>query len=74
MSPALTFYPTAFNASACSRNTCRSSRSICRALPLSAFRATFALPSSDFGPVLFSHGFQRRINSARSALCSGVLT
>lgn len=52
-------YPMAFNASACSLSARRSSRSICRVLPLSGLRATFALPSADFGPVDFSHGFHR---------------
>jgi hypothetical protein len=35
--------------------------------PLQPRIADLALPSADFGPVDFSHGFQRRINCALKA-------
>lgn len=49
-----------------------STRNISRCPPLYPRIADRALPSAVFGPVDFSHGRQRRINSARNARCSGV--
>jgi len=65
-------YPICFNVSACSRSILASSRSNPRVPPLKPRRADRALPSGDFGPVDFSQGLQRRINSARNARCSDV--
>lgn len=71
--PILCSYPTIrFKASASSLNTFTSARSMGRTSPLLAFWLTFALPSGDFGPVDFSHGFQRRTNSPIKRRCSGV--
>lgn len=52
-----------FNVSACSRSIRASSRSISRVPPLKLRFADRALPSGDFGPVDFSHDFQRRSGS-----------
>lgn len=65
-------HPMRFNASACSRSSRATSRNSSRVPPLKPRMADRRLPSSDFGPVDFSQGFQRRIRSACFARCSGV--
>jgi len=47
-------------------------RSFCAAARLSALREEIALPTSERGPVAFSHGCQRLIASACFARRSGV--
>lgn len=61
-----------FSASACSRSALDSSRNVALVPPLSALRATVALPVSERGPVELSQGFQRCIASACRARRSGV--
>ncbi len=56
----------------CRLSTRAISRSKLRVPPLYPRFADRALPSGDFGPVDLSHGFQRRIISARIARCSDV--
>jgi hypothetical protein len=48
----------------CSRSSRAISRTWARSPPLSGLRATRALPSAVFGPVLCSHGRHRLIASA----------
>jgi hypothetical protein len=66
-------YQISARAFCCSRSKRATSRSTGRMPPLNPRMAEATLPSAVRGPVDCSHGFQRRINSARSARCSGVL-